>query len=106
MQLPIISCSRLAKVDGRRQVIHSGPLMGGMAMLSRDRAEIAYHIHNMMSRALWRALAAGALLPLVAFSAILAQRSIERLYIAHLFAQGRTPGDDLAQAHVDVLLEL
>jgi hypothetical protein len=45
-------------------------------------------------------------LPLIVLAVIMAWRSIERLYTAYLFAQGRTPTDDLTQAHINVRLEL
>ena len=60
----------------------------------------------MKSRAVSRALALGASIPLIALAAIGTWRSIERFYIAHLFAQGRTPTDDLMAAHINMPLEL
>ena len=60
----------------------------------------------MKSRARWRALTLGASLPLIVLAGVMAWRSIERLYRAYLFAQGRTPTDDLTKAHINVRLEL
>lgn len=60
----------------------------------------------MKSRTPSRALKLGVSLPLTLLAAIMAWRSIERLYTAYLFAQGRTPTDDLTQAHINGLLEV
>jgi len=60
----------------------------------------------MKSRAPSRALTLRVSLPLIVLAAIMAWRSIERLHTAYLFAQGRTPTDDLTQAHINVRLEL
>jgi divalent metal cation (Fe/Co/Zn/Cd) transporter len=60
----------------------------------------------MKSLARWRALTLGASLLLMVLAGVMAWRSIERLYAAYLFTQGRTPTDDLTQAHVNVRLEL
>ncbi len=37
---------------------------------------------------------------------MMAWRSTERLYTAYLFAQGRTPTDDLNAAHINLRLEI
>lgn len=50
-------------------------------------------------------MAAGALVPLVMVSSVVASGSVKRLYIAYLFAHGQSPSDDLTLAHVDVLPE-
>jgi hypothetical protein len=60
---------------------------------------------NMKSRTPSRALKLGVSLPLTLVAAMMAWRSIERLYTAYLFAQGRTPTDHLTQSHINGVLE-
>jgi len=50
-------------------------------------------------------LALGTSLLLIVLAAIMAWRSIERLYTAYLFAHGGAPTDDLTQAHINARLE-
>jgi hypothetical protein len=66
--------------------------------------EVAYDVHNMKSRA--GSLTLVISLPLTVLAAAMAWRSIERLYTAYLFAQGRTQTDDLTAAHIDLRLDL
>jgi hypothetical protein len=67
--------------------------------------KIAYYVDGMKSRTALGTLALGTSLLLIALAAIMAWRSIERLYTAHLFAQSSTPTDDLTQAHINARLE-
>jgi TRAP-type C4-dicarboxylate transport system permease small subunit len=60
----------------------------------------------MKPRTVLRALAIAASLPLVVLAAVIAWRSIERLHTAYLFAQGRTPTDDLIQAQLNLRFEI
>jgi hypothetical protein len=67
--------------------------------------EVAYDVGGMKSRTASGAVALGASLLLIVLAGTIAWRSIERFYTAYLFAQGRTPSDDLTQAHVNARLE-
>ncbi len=59
----------------------------------------------MKSRTVSGTLALGTSLLLIVLAAVMAWRSIERLYTVYLFGQGGTPTDDLTQAHINARLE-